>query len=166
MKVKCELDVFSFHYPYHKELKKEVIDYLEKYPFKDKEPNNVKATMTDWNITTPQIEKLKSFTISNLVFFDYVKKIGGNYFFQDFWAIIYHKNDLTLPHDHNPSNFSFVYFLDTKKYQSPLLFSYNKEKIVPEEGKFVIFPSVLVHEVPKNKYDEKRITLAGNILRR
>jgi hypothetical protein len=162
MKVKCEHEVLSFHYPYHKELKKEVIEYLKDHTDVQNRETNIKALMTQWNISTPQIERLKEFALSNLRFFKSLDK-KFTFIFNDFWANIYSKNDYAIPHIHNPYPYAFVYFLSSKRNHSPLIFSYDKKKIIPEEGKFILFPGVLIHEVPKNKYEEKRITLAGNI---
>jgi hypothetical protein len=160
MKVKSEVDVLILHYPYHKELKQEVCHYLKNQKDCQNKSTNVKATMTDWSITTPQIEKLKPFIISNIQTFLFPTK---GYIFNNFWANIYYKGDYTIEHDHIPNAYSFVYFLDVKKYHPPLIFSFDKKKIYPEDGKIVIFPSILKHSVPKNKYEETRITLAGNI---
>jgi hypothetical protein len=162
MKVKCEFDVLSFYYPYHKELKKEVLNYLHNYQDKQNKSTNVKATMTEWNFTTPQIEKLKKFVYSNLIFFVSEECIKRAYF-SDFWANIYNEGDYTVPHDHLTNCFSFVYFLQSKIYHSPLIFSDSKKRVVPKEGNFLIFSSSIVHEVPKHKHKENRITLAGNI---
>ena len=162
MKVKCELDVLSFYYPYHKELKEEILKYLQNYPDKQNKSTNVKATMTEWNITTPQIEILKSFILSNIFLFNPMLKTC-EFKFDSFWANIYDKGEYTISHDHLPCYFSFVYFLQSKIYYPPLIFSDTKKKILPKEGNFIIFPSIIKHEVPKHKYNKKRITLAGNI---
>ena len=58
--------------------------------------------------------------------------------------------------------FAFNYFIKTPKESSPLIFTTSGETINAEEGKLVIFPASLIHEVPKNKCDD-RIVLSGNI---
>ena len=80
-----------------------------------------------------------------------------------FWANIYRKGDYTISHDHKPQFLSCVYFLKTKWYYSPLVFSDSGKKILPKEGTFVIFPSNVRHLVPKHRYRETRITLSGNM---
>jgi hypothetical protein len=164
MKVKCELDVISFYYPYHKELKKEVCEYLKKCQYNHGKNTNVKAAITDWDITTPQIEKLKTFMISNISMFGLKMPNRFNFLFESFWANVYEKGDFAESHTHAPCFLSSIYFLSIKRNYSPLIFSDSKTKITPEEGKFLLFPSIMKHEVPKHKHDEKRITLAGNII--
>ena len=82
----------------------------------------------------------------------------------NFWANVYEKGDYAESHDHKPHDFSFAYFLKSKWYDSPLVFTESGKRIRPKEGKYVIFPSYLLHHVPKNRYNHQRITLSGNLL--
>ena len=52
-------EVQVLDYPNHKELKNEILSRVESSPDFMNKRTNVKATMTDWNITSPEIEKLK-----------------------------------------------------------------------------------------------------------
>ena len=80
----------------------------------------------------------------------------------DFWVNVYSKGEYAVPHAHEPALYSFAYFLNSKWYDSPLIFSDSGKKIRPKEGKFVVFPSYLKHHVPKHRYDHNRITISGN----
>ena len=159
-------------YPLHKQLKDELVPLLEKYPDKQGRNTNVKATMTewDWNSENVRLKRLKN----NIIEFIYyncnnqeVRSVDDNtpvrYFVNDLWGNIYRKGDYTNEHKHLPNIFSFVYFLKSKWYHSPLVFSDSGEKIRPTEGTFVIFPSHLKHLVPKHRYRDTRITLSGNL---
>ena len=75
----------------------------------------------------------------------------------------YNKGDYTMSHKHVPSPFAFNYFIKTPPGSSPLVFTYSGKRVKAEEGKIVIFPGNLEHQVPKNRCDG-RITLAGNIM--
>tara|TARA_Y100001970_G_C14138135_1_gene805533 strand:- start:369 stop:911 length:543 start_codon:yes stop_codon:yes gene_type:complete len=79
------------------------------------------------------------------------------------WFAKYNKGDYTLKHTHmNYASYAFVYFVNSPKGSSPLVFTTSGKRIKPEEGKIVIFPPQLFHHVPKNKSDG-RITLSGNV---
>ena len=79
------------------------------------------------------------------------------------WFSHYDKEDYAKMHHHLPfAIFSWVYFVNCPRGSSPLLFESSGRRIKPEEGKIIIFPSVMRHGVPKNNC-EKRITLVGNV---
>ena len=171
IKVKNYSDVYIGDYPFHKQLKDELVPLLEKYPDKQGRQTNVVATMTEWN-WNPENDRLKRLKNNILEFANYncafsrgadPNRKNERYFFKDFWGNIYRKGDYTEVHSHRPSVFSCVYFLKTKWYHSPLVFTDSGKKIRPKEGTFVIFPSHLDHLVPKHRYNETRITLSGNM---
>jgi len=169
IRVKNYEDIFIEEYPFHKELKDELVPLLEKYPDKQGRKTNVQATMTEWNWDPENVrlKRLKN-NITEFVNYNYAFRRSGNskkdrYFIIDFWGNIYQKGDYTKSHSHRPAHFSCVYFLKTKWYHSPLVFGDSGKKIRPKEGTFVIFPSHLDHFVPKHRYNETRITLSGNM---
>ena len=173
IRVKNYADVCIGEYPFHKQLKDELVPLLESYPDKQDRKTNVKATMTEWQ-WNPENDRLKRLKNNITEFINYncnkqeMRSVGDSrpdrYYIYDFWGNIYRKGDYTKLHAHRPSIFSFVYFLKSKWYYSPLVFSDGGEKIRPTEGTFVIFPSHLKHFVPKHRYRETRITLSGNII--
>tara|TARA_B100000427_G_scaffold141128_1_gene117529 strand:+ start:397 stop:933 length:537 start_codon:yes stop_codon:yes gene_type:complete len=168
--VKSDNVIIVGEYSFHKELKEELLPLLENYPDEMGRKTSVKATMTeyDWDPKSDRLERLKN---NILEFANYNcsfkwSSSGGvyaRYFMTDFWANIYRKGDYTLSHDHRPQHLSFVYFLKTKWYYSPLVFSDSGKKIRPKEGTFVIFPSHMYHFVHKHRYGETRMTLSGNM---
>ena len=81
---------------------------------------------------------------------------------QNFWANVYEKGDYAQSHCHKPNDFSFAYFVKSKWYYPPLIFTYSGKRIRPKEGTFVAFPAYLMHHVPKQRYNDTRITLSGN----
>lgn len=146
----------------HDSLKEEILYPLESFVDAQNKSTNVKATMTHWDITSPQIEVLKSYVLSKSyeLLWD-----GAKPSISQVWANIYRKNEYTILHDHVPSTLSFVYFLNSKIYYSSLYFDtiFGKKRIRPKEGRLVLFPSYLRHGVLKHKYNDTRITLSGNI---
>ena len=167
MKVKSRCNVLIEDYPFHDKLRDELVSVLENYEDKQRRASNVKANMTEWNITSPQIEKLKKYTVHEIdKFFPQVMVNEGSAMtlgWKDFWGNVYRKGDFTLSHEHKPSICSFVYFLKTKWYDSPLVFTNFGERVRPKEGRYVVFPGHIWHYVPKHRYDETRITLSGNL---
>ena len=165
--IKNDAPIILGHYPFHERLVDELVPLLENYEDKQNRSSNVKATMTEWNITTPRIKTLKKFLINEIKSKLAGSPIGQSFsltpIFRDFWANVYRKGDYTLSHIHLPALWSVVYFLKSKWFYSPLLFDTYGQKIRPKNGRFVVFPSYLKHSVPKHRYDESRITLSGNV---
>ena len=81
----------------------------------------------------------------------------------NFLANVYEKGDYAQSHCHKPNDFSFAYFVKSKWYYPPLVFTDSGKRIRPKEGRFVAFPSYLMHHVAKHRYNDTRITLSGNI---
>ena len=83
---------------------------------------------------------------------------------KNFWGNVYEKGDYAQSHCHKPNDFSFAYFVKSKWYYSPLVFSDSGKRVRPKEGRFVAFPAYLLHHVPKHRYNDTRITLSGNLV--
>jgi hypothetical protein len=165
MKIRHDAEVIVGDYPFANQLYDELVPILEKHPDKQNRETNVKAVMTDWYITTPQIERLKKFILNEVSCKFPINIINDKALtpiFKDFWANVYHKGDYADPHLHTPAAYSLVYFLKSKWFYSPLSFTSFRQKIRPRMGRFIIFPSYLRHYVPKHRYNESRMTISGN----
>ena len=129
------------------------IDYNMSYK------TNVQASMTEWEVETKGVKILGEWITEDILGSAYkqYKMILSNV-----WFAKYSKEEYTRSHAHLPAVFSFVYFIQSPSGSSPLVFTYSKKEIEPKEGLLVLFPSVLYHQVPPNKCDD-RIVLAGNI---
>jgi hypothetical protein len=119
---------------------------------------NIKALQTSGPIKSHALSLLRRW-IKNMIV---ESRILKDPIISDYWMAFYKKGDYTVPHYHLPALYSFNYFIKTPKGSSPFVLTTSKVEIEPEEGKLVIFPSSLVHEVPKNECDD-RIIFAGNI---
>ena len=155
-------------YPRHEQLKKEVYECLLHYEDKQNRESNVKAVMTEWNLTSPEIEKLKNYIINSLEDLPNLLRWGppGDFQFKNFWGNIYRYGDHTCSHGHIPEDLTVVYFLTAQEGDSPLLLDDSKTPIYPQEGLFALFPSYVFHSVPKQTSNNVRITLSGDINRR
>ena len=159
---------YQFHYNVSREVRSLCAKGLASIPTDD---SNVKASVhTAWDWEPDNI------TFRNLK--EYIREEIERYFkpgaysagsrakldCKNFWANVYEKGDYAQSHNHKPWDFSFAYFVKSKWYDSPLVFSDSGKRIRPKEGRFIAFPAYLNHHVPKHRYNNTRITLSGNLL--
>ena len=168
MRVQSYSDVIIGEYPHAEDFGRELKPILENEVFTVGH-TNVKATIhTHWNFLPdhPEVIRFKKFITEEVDKHFNPLPIQGeltsNVLQHEFWGNVYCKGDYADPHDHIPNSVSLVYFLKSKWYFSPLVFSDFGEKVDPIEGKYVLFSSHLRHHVPTHKFDQKRITLSSN----
>ena len=168
-KVSHSVGVEFIFYPGHEQLKREIYDWLLHYKDIQKHETNVKATMTEWNIVSPEINQLKDYIIRSLKTLPISIGWGPSwdFKFKNFWANIYRYGEYTNIHDHLPEDLSMVYFLTSEKGDAPLLINDGDDQIpiYPQEGSIVMFPSYIKHSVPKHESNNIRITLSADINR-
>ena len=163
-------EILIGEYQFADKVKSEVLSLLKTTTPIDQEASNVKASIhTEWDWEPENI------TFRNLK--EYIREeiekhwqpgqcVGTPREYlkcHNFWANVYEKGDYAESHDHKPHDFSFAYFLKSKWYDSPLVFTSSGKRVRPKEGRYVIFPAYLKHHVPKNRYNHQRITLSGNL---
>jgi len=78
------------------------------------------------------------------------------------WGQLYNKGHSQNAHHHLPYDWSFVYYVNTPKGSSPLVFTQSRKKIKAKAGRLLIFPGHLTHHVPENNC-EGRTVVAGNL---
>ena len=165
--VKHPATVIVGDYQFADSLKEEVLSLLE--IAENIGQTNVKASLhTQWNWDPGNIKfrNLKAHIREEI---ERIVKPGrlirSRLFLEcmQFWANVYKKGDYAQSHDHKPFDYSFAYFVKSKWYYPPLVFTDSGKKIRPKEGRFVAFPSYLKHHVPKHRYNDTRITLSGNL---
>ena len=166
--VRHETDIIIGDYPFADRVKEEVISLMSKGCRSiSNEYSNVKATLhTEWNWETENItfRNLKGYIREEIE--RYFKPSSGDrhrLICDNFWANVYEKGDYAQSHNHKPNDYSFAYFVKSKWYYPPLVFTYSGKRIRPKEGTFVAFPAYLMHHVPKHRYNDTRITLSGNL---
>ena len=168
MKVSQSSEILIGDYLFQRQLKEEVLALLAVSNPISKERTNVKAFHTDWNWEPDnlRIKNFKSFILAEIErhFQPGSMKDSSRdpLIMKNFWANVYYKGDYADSHGHKPYHYSFAYFLKCENYHSPLVFSESGKKVRPKEGRFVVFPAYLKHHVPKQQYDDTRITLSGN----
>ena len=168
MNIKCRenIELQIYHHPHYQILNKKLMEDFSKIDFIDH-----KFTRYSTNIKGSQFQlsgsPLKPRCVDLIEI--WVKQIleaklhCPTYFNFITWASRLDKGQQTLEHDHLfHSTFAFVYFVNTPKGSSPLIFTTSGKRIKAEPGKLVLFPGPLRHKVPVNKCDN-RVTIASNI---
>lgn len=148
------------------------IDIIYRLGDQQNKSSNVKASMTSWTIW----EETDYF---NLLFNDIInatkhlnllalRSLDNNRepFIHEAWGAYYKGDELAIKHNHEPSWYSFVYYLKAGKNCSPLIFEGSGDKkssIIkqPLPNMLILFPSYLNHYVPPTK--EERVVIAGNL---
>lgn len=78
----------------------------------------------------------------------------------DCWGIIYETSDHTIPHMHYPSDLSAVVYLEAEEDAAPIIFG-DGLMVKPQPGLLVMFPGILLHQVPANH--ARRVAVAMNL---
>ena len=171
MKVPHNAEVIVGDYQFADQIKSEVLSLLKVCNPISTDDSNVKASLhTEWNWEPDNItfRNLKEFIREEIErYFKPGAMSGGQRQYLkvgNFWANVYKKDEYAQSHDHKPNDFSFAYFVKSKWYYSPLVFSDSGKRVRPKEGRFVAFPAYLLHHVPKHRYNDTRITLSGNLV--
>ena len=170
------------------EIQNQLIDYA--YQFKNKNPEGVKISNNGgWQSPSFDVndenDLLQSFIINCLSNFPNIDKSIN--FDVDAWININKPGDYNTKHYHPNCHLSGVLWVKTPEecgriqFQSPVEFqtytevkSYTKEfknsnnyfhtyYFLPIEGRMLVFPSHLQHEVLENKSNEDRISVSFNI---
>ena len=168
--VKHKADILIGEYQFVDKVKEQVKSLLNKGVVAIPQNNsNVKASLhTEWNWEPENItfRNLKSYIREEIERHYRPGARSGSSRLrlnnENFWANVYEKGDYAQCHCHKPDDFSFAYFVKSKWYYPPLVFSASGKRIRPKEGTFVVFPAYLMHYVPKHRYNDTRITLSGN----
>ena len=166
--IKSQLSIIIENYPFHKSLNDRIIKDSENLAWTrdiyntDGGLTNVRALQTFKIDSSKNVKRVEDWAISLIRQSMYGNNSGTKFVSIDTWMTNYSKDDFTVSHQHNPSTYAFVYFLKCPKGSSPLIFGGGK-KVNAEEGKVVVFPAFIDHEVPENQCDN-RVVLAGNML--
>ena len=170
MEVSHKTNVLIGDYQFADKVKEQVLSLLKLCNPISQDNSNVKASLhTEWNWEPNNItfRNLKEYIREEIE--TYYKPGftagGGRSWIKsgDFWANVYEKGDYAQSHNHKPNDFSFAYYVKAKWYYPPFIFTDSGKRVRPKEGRYVIFPSYLMHHVPKHRYNDTRITLSGNL---
>ena len=170
LSVKHNAQVIMGEYQFADKVKEQVLSSLKVCNPVPQDDSNVKAsihTEWDWEPSNIIFRNLKQYIREEIeTYFSPGARSDGTRTrlkVQSMWGNVYQKGDYAKSHCHKPSDFSFAYFVKSKWYHSPLVFTDSGKRIRPKEGRFVAFPAYLLHHVPQHRYNDTRITLSGNL---
>jgi hypothetical protein len=160
----------KFHYSNYKNLNPKLLDKLNQIGWlRDNSGQNVKAGITKSLLqysSDESIRELLNYINNSLQY--YINNTcyhnSRNCNITDMWGVQYLKNESTDTHTHHPNTLAFVYFINSTKKDSPLIFCDSFYKFYGESGDLIIFPAYLKHNVPKQMNNNIRTTIAGNVL--
>lgn len=145
----------------NKVIKENILDFQKRYPKSNR--SNINAWHSSYftnhidtnfnNIISVVEEKCNN--VINVSGFSKLKVLES-------WIAIYKLGDNAGKHDHYPSVFNAVYYVQTTPNSSPLILQ-NGLEIVPIEGTLVVFPGYVEHYVPPSNEINDRIIMAFNL---
>ena len=169
LKVDKKLSVFSTIVKDHQSLNQKLIEVIDEDQVKDprRVKSNVKAWHTSWitHLKNPGYDDLIAVTLK------YLRKIEQEYMnvkdpftyrIHNLWAMKYVPGEYAEKHNHYPSDWSAVYYVDVEKDSSAIKFE-NNLTINPQRGMLLLFPSIMDHEVPPTT--AKRTAVSMNIIK-
>ena len=162
MKIYEEAKVHIHQYPFADRLN----PILHKIIIERATNEDMGALMTDWmSFGVPEFETIGKYAIDLIRGWkwslDTPVRQDDPLSLDNLWGQWYRKGDYQIAHTHYPNQWSFVYFVNTPRGSSPLVFSRSKKKVAAKAGNMVIFPSWVRHQVPPNKCEERSV-VAGN----
>lgn len=161
--LKSPIEIIQTELGIPQEYKQQCINEIYRLGDSMNQKTNVKAIMTSYNIWNES--KIFNILLNNIkIFISNIMSIDKRWklILQDAWGAIYKKNNYTIPHNHLPSQISFVYYLQSSG-NTPLIFEGCNFQINPIDDMLIAFPSYLSHSVPEHIEEEDRICIAGNL---
>ncbi len=150
------------------EMDKRIIKLIDEQGDRQNHKTNVKANMTEWHMQDKPGFKTLSQIIINMA-----KTISKEMYNReeqfrilDMWGMKYKSGEYAIQHDHWPSVFSFVYYLNAPKNASGLFFAEMGEQggvRQLEQGLLLCFPGNTRHEVKPSQFKGSRYVVSSNL---
>ena len=174
--IREKLAVSEYFYPYSKQANPVFEKYimgLDRHSVELRPSsyhNLIQADITKYqfynDIECKEVKQLITW-ISSLISRDFIEGIALKDRFtikcSEIWGVVYDKGNQIIGHNHLPSLYNFVYYVNAPKGSSPIRFTTSGYESKAETGKLIIFNSSLYHCVPPNKC-KGRIILTGNFI--
>jgi hypothetical protein len=120
---------------------------------------NVKDQMTSWNYFNEDSEFLK--TMENLIKYVDTHISFPKYSIKDSWGFCVSSGNHTVEHDHIPTLWSGVIYLN--EHNQTLDFNQINKRVKPEKGKFALFSSSLKHGCLSHNNKETKWGISFNM---
>ena len=147
------------------EMNKNIIEQIRKTGDVQDYKTNVKAYMTDWDMRgKPGFDKLEKIIMDMT---NYLSKIYYNRPInprvENLWGMIYKKGDYAMVHDHWPSLWSGVYYIEVPDNSGDLFFPQLKQAMAPKKNQMIVFEGKTRHGVRESLSDKERIAVSFNV---
>lgn len=163
VRIKLPVEITHLQLGVPQDYRQQMIKELYRIGDKMNQTTNVKASMTSYEIwnDSPKFDLI----------LDNILKITDEHLISDpryknvmtsAWGAIYKEGHYTLPHEHDPAVYSWVYYLKVDEHSSPLVFDNNELILNVKDDLLVLFPGNVTHMVPKQTGGGDRLVLAGN----
>jgi uncharacterized protein (TIGR02466 family) len=181
--------VFGGEFGGAEELRKALLPELKAIESNDTNPRGYSANgYTNYNptiniIDNPMLVDLREFIVESVIQANNTIGLKNNVIFSGSWFSINRLHSTHMPHNHIPSTWSGVYYVQATEEDAQLTFidknkesswpwANNKEmtvystphfSITPKTGRLIIFPAYLTHMVDEQKVDAERIAISFNM---
>lgn len=123
---------------------------------------SVKAAVSDWNIQDlPVFDDLRQ----------QIHALYSDYKIEELWSAVYRQGDYAQNHCHPGFDYSFVWYLDTCRDCSPLVFPDVEHPWMPplhvhrpKVGELLVFSGNSHHYVTPHICSHERIVVSGNLV--
>jgi len=161
MRINEKVNIHTCFYPHFERFN----PILHKIIMQRASMRNMGATMTEWRCNIVPFREIAQYALKVITQEDTclesAYKCDYPLQLRDLWGQWYKKGDHQISHSHLPTHWSFVYYVNTPRGSSPMIFTTSGKRIKAEAGKIVIFPAFLQHYVPENN-GEGRSVISGN----
>ena len=123
---------------------------------------NVLGRQTSWKF----FKEDEQFGIILLQLIDYLESLNINlpqFNIAEAWGLIEGFGNYTRKHEHYPSYISGALYLND--HHQKLYFPEIKQEIIPQEGRFVLFSSFLIHQTKRNLEHKDKYAISFNFFR-
>jgi hypothetical protein len=150
------------------EMDEQIKKVIDKYGDRQKYKTNIKAQMTEWRMWhEPGFKKLADIILDiskKISLAKYNIEINPN--LKNLWGVKYKSEEIALSHNHWPSIWSFVYYINAPKGAPGLFFpeigEQGGERNI-EPGLLLFFEGHIKHAVRSAKFKDYRYVVSGNI---
>ena len=150
-------DLIIEQYPDYENLNQKLLKESEGVIYDWTDITYVKGKMSEWHICGKYIDVIKEWVK------ELVPKVKNRVpMIINSWYAKYDYDDHATNHNHGDIYASFVYYVNTPKGSSPIVFTDEDETVEAREGSLLIFPGHVNHYVPPNQC-KNRVIIAGNV---
>jgi len=130
--------------------------------------SNLKCDMTSYDslVEHESFQKIRDIILDRVSEYHLFSGVPKELFhISSMWGAYYDIGEEAVEHQHLPNLLSFCLYLNVDENSSPIIFRDVDDEYViqPDIGDIVIFPSWLLHSVPKHNEKTNRVVISGNL---